>query len=411
MPLNRNANTKSEDDRYFSRLSSALSANSYAQPTLLLDRAVLDKNIEQLQRVLASGFDYRLVVKSLPCVELIKYVLTKTKSQRLMCFHLPFLKTMVDAFPDSDILLGKPMTNLGLDSTLLWLKQTGTENHSIQWLVDSEERLQNYAEIAQKHALKIKINLEIDIGLGRGGFKNLKQFERALHSIKGSEYLCFSGLMGYEAHASKMPAILGGPESAVKQAQTDYAAFKTLALQHFNDENLCFNSAGSTTITHYKTATQHRPNNCAANELALGSALMKPTDFDLPSLCDFEPALYIAAPILKVINEPSLPGPALLSIVSSALGVLPQKAICLYGGNWLAQPAYPQGLERLKIFGHSSNQEMYALPETSPLQADDWVYFRPTQSEALMLQFGDITVIDSSDSFSHWPSLSKDSAR
>jgi D-serine deaminase-like pyridoxal phosphate-dependent protein len=391
---------KHSAETLFGRLSNILSAHACAQPTLLIDQRAFDKNITQLQQVLASGFHYRLVVKSLPCIALIQYVLAKTDSQRLMCFHLPFLKKMVDTFPDSDILLGKPMTDQGLESTLVWLKQKQASAHSIQWLVDSEARLRSYDEIAQKQQLKIKINLEIDIGLGRGGFKDTSSFERALAFIKNSEHLCFSGLMG-------------GPKAAVKKAQATYAKFKNIALTYFNSDDLCFNSGGSTTITHYqaanKSATKKSSEHSAANELSLGSALMKPCDFDLPSLRAFEPALYIASPVLKVLDAPSLPGPPFLTKACKALSLLPQKAACIYGGNWLAQAVYPERFERIKLFGHSSNQEMYALPEDSTLRANDWVYFRPSQSEALMLQFGDIAFIDADDKLTWWPSLDANS--
>lgn len=400
-------------ENLFGRFSKILTKEASAQPTLLIDQVAFDKNIAQLQHVLASGFHYRLVVKSLPCMALIQYVLAKTESQRLMCFHLPFLKTMVETFPNSDILLGKPMTDIGLESTLLWLKQKKASKHSIQWLVDSEERLGSYAAIAQRLQLKIKVNLEIDIGLGRGGFSDDVSFERALSFIKSSDFLCFSGLMGYEAHASKIPSILGGPQTALKKSQATYAAFKNIALRHFKDEDLCFNTGGSTTITHYQSNNNlSQPKDARqviANELSLGSALMKPSDFDLPSLRAFEPALYIATPILKVLDSPSLPGPPLISKVCKAMSLLPQKAACIYGGNWLAQPVYPEHFERIKLFGHSSNQEMYALTETSALKANDWTYFRPKQSEAVMLQFGDIAFIDAQDKLFWWPSLSTNS--
>ena len=44
------------------------------------------------------------------------------------------------------------------------------------------------------------------------------------------------------------------------------------------------------------------------NELAAGSCLVKPTDFDLPALADHEAACYIATPVLKCLDTLEIPG-------------------------------------------------------------------------------------------------------
>jgi D-serine deaminase-like pyridoxal phosphate-dependent protein len=40
------------------------------------------------------------------------------------------------------------------------------------------------------------------------------------------------------------------------------------------------------------------------------------------------------------------------------------------------------------------------------LQPDDYVFLRPTQSEAVLLQFGDLLVYDSNDIVERWPTFS-----
>ncbi len=40
---------------------------------------------------------------------------------------------------------------------------------NIQWLIDTKQRLQQYLEIAQLYALSLHVNIEIDVGLHRGG--------------------------------------------------------------------------------------------------------------------------------------------------------------------------------------------------------------------------------------------------
>jgi D-serine deaminase-like pyridoxal phosphate-dependent protein len=41
------------------------------------------------------------------------------------------------------------------------------------------------------------------------------------------------------------------------------------------------------------------------------------------------------------------------------------------------------------------------------LQADDWIFLRPTQSEFVFLQFGDIAVYDDGSIVEHWPVFSE----
>ncbi|WP_033078723.1 hypothetical protein [Thalassotalea sp. ND16A] len=55
----------------------------------------------------------------------------------------------------------------------------------------------------------------------------------------------------------------------------------------YKEQALCFNGAGSPTIALHKE-------NTVANELSAGSCLVKPVDFDIPSLTTFTPAAFIA---------------------------------------------------------------------------------------------------------------------
>src|SRR5690606_41796874 len=66
--------------------------------------------------------------------------------------------------------------------------------------------------------------LEIDVGLHRGGFQPGEAFIAALEKISRSPWLSLSGLMGYEAHIGKIPALLGGPDAALNATRQRYAA-------------------------------------------------------------------------------------------------------------------------------------------------------------------------------------------
>ena len=143
--------------------------------------------------------------------------------------------------------------------------------------------------------------------------------------------------------------------------------------------------AGSPTFGLYKD-TQ------IANELAAGSALVKPSDFDIPILMDFQAAAFIATPALKVRDGVRFPA---LEYANTMLGK-PQsgKSVFIHGGYWMADPVHPKGLKTSTLFGRSSNQEMLVAPKTAKIAVDDFVFLRPTQSEALFLQFPKIAVLD-----------------
>ena len=92
--------------------------------------------------------------------------------------------------------------------------------------------------------------------------------------------------------------------------------------------------AGSPTFGLYK-------NTELANELAAGSALVKPSDFDMPILKDFEAAAFIATPALKISDELAI---AAWEYSENIVG-RPQKGtgIFIHGGYWMAAPIWRKG--------------------------------------------------------------------
>lgn len=388
----------------YQALSAQLKQTGICQPTLVIDKSALDNNIAQLKHTLDKGFAHRLVVKSLPCMQLIDYIIEQThpQQQRFMCFHGPFIQQIATRYPCSDILLGKPLPAAAFEKLVTWFTQlsndkSGPELSQVQWLIDSLERLEQYQSIARKHRVSLRINLEVDVGLHRGGFSLNEEYDRAITLIEESKRLSFSGLMGYEAHAAKIPVFLGGLGGALKDSWRTYSKFKS-KVEHRGFDGDCFNSGGSTTFTEY---TSDAP----CNELSVGSILLKPSDFDLPHLTDFTPAAFIASPLLKRIDNIALPGPTVLSTLLRKTKQLPSCSGYVYGGNWLAEPCYPKSAQLVPLFGRSSNQELYAFDDRCEIQADDLMLFRPKQSEAVLLQFGDIAFINKNRIEAWWPAF------
>jgi D-serine deaminase-like pyridoxal phosphate-dependent protein len=59
------------------------------------------------------------------------------------------------------------------------------------------------------------------------------------------------------------------------------------------------------------------------------------------------------------------------------------------------------------VYGVSTNQMMYNGSPDTALQVDDQLFFRPTQSEFVLLQFGDLAVWDNRALADWWPPLSQ----
>jgi len=401
---------------YFHQLSRALVQAGINQPVLIVDKQRLDKNLDHLLHTIQTGFDYRIVAKSLPSIPLLSYIMKKSGSNRLMSFHLPFLLHVVKNLPHADILLGKPMTVAAARQFYQWHQSlNGTSfnpKKQLHWLVDSLERLQQYQALAKELNCCLNINLEIDVGLHRGGFNSdsqnkTSQLKQALELLKADKRLTLTGLMGYEAHVSKIPNFIGGTNKAFKLAMTSYQACLQQVVNIFGKgfcDSLILNAGGSSTYPLYKKSdSKFNSQSNFITEIATASALVKPTDFDAHTLEHHQPACFIAAPVLKMVDKPEIPMLKGLSKFLHTVGLLPKQACFIYGGNWLATPCFPENTQRSNIFGTSSNQEMYTLPDDSQIKMDDFIFFRPNQSEAVFLQFGKIAVYDEGSIIDWWP--------
>ncbi|MEL6867512.1 MAG: alanine racemase, partial [Bacteroidota bacterium] len=293
------------DQAYFRQLNQMLKNHSRALPSLLLDLDRLDENIAVLNKDWNPHAQFRIVVKSLPCMGLLDYLMEKTKTKKLMVFHQPFLSELAGRLDaQADMLLGKPMpikTAQYFYDHLPNLENDFDPFRQIQWLVDSPKRLEQYLALAQRLGHPLRINLEIDVGLHRGGFATLAELRASLEWLLAhQEDLIFSGLMGYDPHVVKLPKMIRSPQRALQLANDFYQQCKTLIRAEFPalwSENLTFNGAGSPTLK------LHLSNSSPLNDISAGSCLVKPTTFDLSTLTDYKAACFIATPILKAFKN------------------------------------------------------------------------------------------------------------
>lgn len=392
-------------DAYFTRSAQALKQAGISTPVLLIDRQRLLHNAQQIMRNIGQRMQFRLVVKSLPCEALIREISAVTQSPRMMLFSLPQLRMMAQG--GNDILLGKPMPV----AAAAQFYQEHARNprdfvpqQQLQWLIDTPQRLVQYRDLARQLNTVMRISFEIDVGLHRGGIGSMTTLHEMLTLLQSEARLQFSGMMGYDAHVAKIPDLPGLQQQAHAHAHQTYTAMAQEAIAVLNRSSthaihhpLVFNAGGSPTYRLYDGSG-------IENEVSVGSAMVKPSDFDLPSLSDLQAAALIATPVLKVSEQFRMPyGVEWLGDAARAWDPNQQQGIFIYGGNWLADPVSPAGLSASGLYGTSSNQQLLLQSGRQQLRVDDTVFFRPRQSEAVLQQFGDIALLDEGRISTMWP--------
>ncbi len=387
---------------YFAQASKALREAGISTPCMMIDRDRLAANAAQVQRNINSRMNLRLVAKSLPCLGLLDDLIGKMGTQKLMVFNLPYLQQLAAQRPALDLLLGKPMPVAAAATFYDHLPATGFRpERQLQWLVDSPQRLAQYRDLARQRKLTLQINVEIDVGLHRGGVASGAMLEQMLAIFRSEPLLHWSGMMGYDAHIAKIPDLPGVRAGALEHAIAVYRDYATAAVAALHGgsapSTLVFNAGGSPTYRLHDGSQ-------TANELALGSALVKPSDFDLADLQDLLPAAFIATPVLKAQERFMMPsGVEWLGSLARTWDVNQDRAYFIYGGNWLADPVSPSGLAASGLYGTSSNQQLVLGSGAQQLQMDDFIFFRPRQSESVLQQFGDIVVMESGRITQRWP--------
>lgn len=385
----------------FAAIAQALKAAGMAStPTLVVDRARLRANAAKVQaHAQGHRLALRLVNKSLPSLRLLDEVGAAAAGARQMVFSLPYLALVAQERPHTDVLLGKPLPAAAAAAFLALPPGSGFDPaRQLQWLVDTPQRLAQYREVARGRGQPLRINIEIDVGLHRGGVADEETLRSMLQMVLEEPLLRFAGFMGYDAHTQKIPDIAGARERAHRQVLETYQRFvdalraSPLPLA----APLTFNTAGSPTFRLHDGSG-------AANEVAVGSAMVLPSDFDTPLLADLQPAAWIATPVLKVGDFAAPNGVGALGRLARAWDINQRTAHFIHGGNWLADPVSPPGLGTSALMGLSSNQQLLVGSGGQALRPDDMVFFRPRQSEAVLQQFGDIVVCEGGQVVDQWP--------
>lgn len=387
---------------YFRNLNNELKAHGPMRPVMLIDLDRLDHNIDVvMQSVGRGGKHLRLVEKSLPSPGLLAYIAKRAGTQRLMSFHQPFLNHDAQVFPEADILMGKPLPVRSAEVFYHTHKGPFEPARQLQWLLDTPERLQQYLALAQGLGTRMRVNIELDVGLHRGGVSDNAVLAQMLRLIGAHpQHLAFSGFMGYDPFVGMgVPGILGSPQALFEHVMQRYDGYVDFTRRQFAGlwgEGLTLNTAGSPS---YRMHEQER----TSSEVSVGTALLKPTHYDLPSLSEHVPAAFIATPVLKSTGQVTIPALEGTSRVFSWWDPNQRETFFIYGGNWMAEFESPSGLQSNGLYGRSSNQEMVNGSPAVGLRVEDQVFLRPTQSEYVLLQFGDLLAVRGAKIVETWP--------
>ncbi|MCO5247724.1 MAG: alanine racemase [Chitinophagales bacterium] len=401
--------TVCEYEPYFQELNTVIKNGYGGAAHAILDLDRLNHNIDNIQKNIGKKFQLRIVTKSLPSLDLIGYIMQQAHTNKLMVFSEPFIKELLekDSTDNLDMLLGKP---LPIDAVRRLTKVSKWEN--VQWLIDTEERLQAYLTLAKEQNQRIKISIEINVGLQRGGFdtpEKLGEIVKIIHS--NSDFLKLTGLMGYDGHVPYVPFYINKEKSvakAFKRTQDRYNEFVNVLLTTYTEDEvsqMTLNSGGSKTYFRYRDY----PDKMWVNDIATGSGFVAPYDFSELYDEGHETALFLVTPILKMIRNAKLPHVENLSKLvnwwNPNLGV----SYFMLGGGWAGETVSPTGLHRNSFWDGESksvknilpNQSILSSSEKSDLQVGDYVFTNPWEGDAL-LYFSKILLYQSHQIVGQW---------
>lgn len=366
----------------YTRLSRSL-MDAHAPPTVaVVDLQRFDNNLAQARKLVAPGMAIRLVAKSLPCLVLLRRAAEALGTDRLMTFSDQMLTALLKEAPEFGHLIGKPFP---VDIAAQVIAGQPEAVDKVHWLLDTRERIAEYAKLSRRIGRPLNVALEVNIGLNRGGIA-----PDDLASLVLPMELRVTALMAYEVHIASLPALLRRRERRrITAGLASVAAYASRV-----GPEVIVNIAGSQTFDRYGTAD--------ATEVSFGSILVKPGDFEIPGREGFHRAAFLATRILKYLPGNPIPG------IGHLRRLLPSNArsqIGIWGGYWKADPLHPAGYRYSRVFGRSTNQEIWTGPLLSHNPVGTYAVLHPRQSEAVLDQFGDLAILGPDGSVHYVPTL------
>lgn len=339
--LPKTASAQAELDARFATWNRELLAKSPGRDVGLLDLDAVDRNIDLVRANMGEQFALRIVTKSLPCIALIRHILARAHTHRVMAFSEGMLAALLETFGDSlDILLGRPMPVDGARRILARRPRA----RRLQWLLDTPERAASYAALAGEVRERLEVAVEIDVGLRRGGALDAAALASILEVVASHpSRLRFSGLMGYEGHVRYAEEFGFNPDAEFAAVHERYDAFVRAGASSYPElfaGTPVYNSGGSSTYYRYGPAFSAS----RVNDIALGSAFLFPSDFAFLGFLGHRAASFLASPVLKKIDPAEVP--FLLGYLPSLAATNPSLEVAFFmvGAGFPGDVVAPQGL-------------------------------------------------------------------
>ncbi len=385
------------DEERFAAWNGELRARAAGRESALVDLDAVDHNLKLVGDRLGSSIGLRLVAKSLPSVQLLEYMMVTACTNRVMAFSEGMVRDLLCRFgSDVDILLGRPAAVDAAARTFATLDALGGESNpagAVRWLIDTAERMQEFAALAAQRGESINVSIEIDVGLRRGGARNGAELLDMLAIVDTSELLRFAGFMGYEGHVPF--AAMGGltPDAEFGAVQSRYEDFVRTGREAYPglfEGPLVYNSGGSRTY-HYYTDDVDTP----INEVAMGSAFFYPSNFhDIPQTA-LRTATFFATPVLKRIDPAETPFDQ--DFLPNLADGSPDLEVSYFmvAGGFPGEQTFPDGLtsnwntsstddeERTRILNMLPNQGRWLGARQVPLEVGDFIFYQPWEGDAV----------------------------
>ncbi len=381
---------------YFDQISADLDAAGLGTPTVFVDMDRVDANIDAIGSGIGSPDAWRVVVKSLPSLDLLSYVAERSGSRRLLVLHLPFCGELLRARPDALILMGKTHRASAVRHFFETLP-VGTDLADVAsrttFLADGVERLLALSEVGAALGITLRVAVEIDVGLRRSGVSEPAELAPVLEAFSTTD-LRFAGLLGYDGHVAYTPI---NTPAAVGEAWTEATAVFQSFVDVLNEPafsalaslpDLVFHSGGSATYPMYGSGTP-------VNDVAAGGGVLRPGAYPNHVIGDLLPAIFIATPVLRVYDEARLP---FFTEAQSRTVFEGRRGLTIYGGGWPAFYTHPFDVQPAPFVSDPTdvsmvpNQGMVTAPIETPIAPGDWIFYHPRQSDALF-QFEEIRMV------------------
>ena len=372
----------------------ALRQHGQHLPCLVLDHERYRANLALARSRAQPGMGLRVVAKSLACLPMLDLAIEQLGALGVMTFSAAMLNSLLQERPGLEHLMGKPLP-VGAAAGVLAERRRAPEQ--VIWLIDTAHRARQYADLARARQCRLRVAIELDVGLHRGGVEPA-ELAGLIADVQQLPGLRVEGVMGYEPHLTKLPAPLRKRATAAVERALRGAADLLQQQGIFGPGGAgpLVNTGGSLSFANYGAAL-------GVSEVALGSLLVKPQDFVLPATRGFQPALFIATSILKYRANNPMPG---LEALGPLLSWRRRADLAIYGGYWKGTPVHPQGYDYSGIFGRSSNQEVWTGPQLATSPVDHFAFLHPSQSEAVIPEFGEVLLLSEGQITETWPALS-----